>query len=91
MYRVGYPGWKLAARLGVPVLVRVQVFFDEESKSYWAKSPDLDGLVVSGSSLDDIRSEVSAATRELLTIAVHSKNTKAKTELRMLDDALCVA
>ena len=91
MYRVGYPGWKIAAKLGVPVLVRVQVVFDEDSKSYWAESPDLDGLVVSGANLEELRSEVVSAAGELLSLAVHSKNARAKTEMRIRDNAFCGA
>lgn len=91
MYRVGFPGWKLAARFGVPVLVRVQVHFDEESKSFWADSKDLDGLIVAGSNLEELRSEVTLAAGELLSLAVHSKRAKAQTELRIRDTALCAA
>ena len=91
MYRVGFPGWKFAARLGVPVLVRVQVHFDDESKSYWANSPDLDGLVVSGANIEELRSEVTIAAGELLSLAVHSRIARAQTELRIRDDALCAA
>lgn len=91
MYRVGFPGWKIAARIGVPVLVRVQVHYDDESKSFWADSPDLDGLIVSGHDLDELRAEVVSAAGELLSLAVHSPRAKAKTELRIRDDALCAA
>ena len=91
MYRVGFPGWKIAARLGVPVLIRFQVHYDDESKSFWADSPDLDGLVVSGGDLDELRSEAVSAAGELLSLAIHSSRAKAKTELRIRDDALCVA
>ena len=91
MYRVGYPGWKIAAKWGVPVLVRVQVVFDEESKSYWAKSQDLNGLVVSGANLDELRAEVVSAASLLLSLSVHSKNARAKTEMRIRDNAFCAA
>lgn len=91
MYRVGFLGWKLAARIGVPLLVRVQVHFDEETHSYWADSPDLDGLVVAGKTLEELRAEAISAAGELLALAVHSKNTRAKTELRILDNAPCIA
>lgn len=91
MYRVGFPGWKLAARLGVPVLVRVHVHQDVETKSFWADSPDLDGLVVAGQTLDELRSEVNLAAGELLDLAIEGHKTKAQTELRIRDTALCAA
>lgn len=89
MYRVGFIGWKLAARLGVPLSVRVDVHFDDESKSYWADSPDLDGLVVSGQDLDELHSEVVSAAGELLSLAVQSPRTRATTEMRIRNSAMC--
>jgi hypothetical protein len=91
MYRVGFPGWKIAARMGVPVLLRAQVHYDAASKSYWADSTDLDGLVVSGKNLDELHKEAVLACGELLSLALHSNKAKATTELRIRDDALCVA
>ena len=66
MVRVGFPGWKLFARLGVSVMVRVTVHFDAESKSFWADSPDLDGLVVSGMTPEELVAEARAAAAALL-------------------------
>ena len=80
MFRVGWPGWKLAARLGLPVLVRVQVMLDKETGSYWAKSRDLDGLVVSGETLDELMSEAVAASQELLALQL-SAPARAATRL----------
>lgn len=90
MYRVGFPGWKVAARLGVPILLRVDVHFDRESKSYWADSPNLDGLVVSGATLDELRNEVRGAAESLLELQLNG-HTMAKPEYRFRDEALCVA
>ena len=39
-YRVGYPGWKLAARLGVPLKVVIGVMYDSEAKVFVAWSDD---------------------------------------------------
>lgn len=46
MYRVGFPLWKLAARLNVPLLVRLEVLHDKEARVFVITSPDLKGLVV---------------------------------------------
>lgn len=91
MYRVGFPFWKLAARLNVPLLVRVHVHQDKASNTYWADSPDLDGLTVSGQDLDELHREVLAATNALLGLAVSGHPTRARTEMRIRDDALCAA
>lgn len=61
MVRVGFPGWKLLARLGLPVSLRVSVHFDDECKSFWTDSPDLRGLVVSGNTPEELAREVRAA------------------------------
>lgn len=91
MYRVGMPFWKTVARLGAPVLVRVHVHFDKASNTYWAESPDLDGLTVSGADLDELHREVMSAADELLQLAVDGHATRARTEMRIRDDALCAA
>jgi hypothetical protein len=70
MYRVGLPGWKFLGRLGVPLLVRVDVRYDEDAHSYWAVSHDLDGLAVCGNTLDELKAEVIAACVELLELAL---------------------
>ena len=87
-YKVGWPGWKMAARCGVPLLVRVHVHFDVESQSYWADSPDLDGLTVAGQDLDELHTEAVAAANELLDLAIHNPKARAFTELRIRDEAL---
>ena len=89
MYRVGFPGWKLAAKMGIPLLVKVNAYYDKESNSYWASSPDLDGLIVSGADLDELHTEINAAASDLLMLAIDSRKTTAKTELRFRDTALC--
>ena len=70
MYRVGFPFWKAAARAGIPVRLQVRVFHDEASNSYWAESDDLDGLVVSGATLDELQREVLSAASTLLELSM---------------------
>jgi len=88
MYRVGLPGWRTLARWGVPVRLRVDVHFDEESSSYWADSPDLDGLAVSGEDLDGLHDEVKIAVGDLLALALHAPRAKAQTEFRFREMAV---
>lgn len=91
MYRVGFPGWKLAARVGLPLRVTVMAFKDEESNSYWAKSDDLDGLVVSGASLDELQREVMLAVPTLLQLAVLGSKPRARADLRLSTPIACHA
>ena len=39
-YRVGFPGWKIAARLGMTLKVRVTVLWDNDAKVFVATSED---------------------------------------------------
>ena len=91
MYRVGFPGWKLAARAGLRLKVRIDIHHDSETNSYWADSPDLDGLVVAASTLDELRSEVRGAAEVLLELAVNSSRTHATPVLRFRDEELQMA
>ena len=45
-YRVGFPLWKVAARLGAPIHVRIEIIWDEDANVFVATSPDVRGLVV---------------------------------------------
>ena len=80
MYRVGFPGWKLAARLGVPVRLRVNIRQDLEANVYVAESPDLDGLIVEGHTLDEIKDEALSAAGVLLELALSTKAPAAQTD-----------
>ena len=49
--------------------VRVNVFFSREAKSFWANSPDLDGLAASGKTRAEVEQEARWAAEALLEIA----------------------
>lgn len=70
-YRVGLPGWRLLGRMGVKLLVRVNVHFDKDTGTYWADSPDLRGLVVAAATLEELRQEAVTAASELLDLAMN--------------------
>jgi predicted RNase H-like HicB family nuclease len=91
MFRVGFPGWKLAARLGVPLSLRIHVHYDDEAKSYWANSPDLDGLVSAGSTLDELRDEVRGAVELLLEMTLDGHAPPARPDFRFKDAAIVAA
>lgn len=54
MYPAFFPGWKLVARFGVPILFRVTVRHDAEAKVFIATSPDVPGLVAEAETVDDL-------------------------------------
>lgn len=66
MYRIGFPGWKLAARLGVRLVLRIDVMHDIESGAYIATSPDLHGLVVEEKELSALWQSIHDCTEMLL-------------------------
>ena len=66
MYRVGFPGWKLAAKLGVPVRLRVYIKQDLAANVYVAQSPDLQGLVIEGHTLEEVKNEALVCSKYLL-------------------------
>ena len=91
MYRVGLPFWKAAARAGVQVKFRVQLHCDEETGTYWADSEDLDGLVVSGETLDDLKDEVLSAASSLLELALNGAPAQVTADMQMQSLLPCSA
>lgn len=65
-YRVGLPLWKLAARVGFPIYVRVEVLWDEVAQVYVATSPDVTGLVVEAKDFNILDQEISDGLNMLL-------------------------
>jgi predicted RNase H-like HicB family nuclease len=84
MYRVGFPGWKMAARAGVPLFVRVDVYHDIEVDRYWASSPDLRGLVMEAQSLDELFAATRAAAQDLLELQLGSQAGQPEPQYRIM-------
>jgi len=73
MYPVGWPLWKLLARLGVPLRFTLIVHFDGEARVFWAESPNIDGLVVEAPTLEEIRREAMCAADMLLEMQLPAR------------------
>jgi len=91
MYRVGLPGWKLAARLNIPLSLRVDVHYDPEVQSYWTTSPDLDGLIVTGHSIDELLKEAKIGMNDLIGLALKDRRFTAVPQLSFSPEALGAA
>lgn len=68
-YRVGFPGWKVAARLGMPLMVKVEIAYDTEAGCFIAISNDFNpkfGIAVEGETWDEILKEVDIAIDEAM-------------------------
>ncbi len=66
-YRVGLPFWKMAAKLGVRLKIRVVVFHDEEADVFGAYSPDLKGLHCEAKTVPELREIVDDCIMMLLS------------------------
>lgn len=73
MYRVGFPGWKVAAALGITLVFRVDVMLDKEAGVFLATSPDIRGLVAEAPSLEELFKEVGHGADMLLGEQVHTQ------------------
>ena len=85
MYRIGWLGWKLAARCGFPLTLRVHIHFDPEVSSYWTSSPDLGGLIVTGATLDELFKEVELAAPDLIELELGRPAALARTTFTPVD------
>ena len=83
-WRLGFPGWRIAARLGFQIKIKIGVFHDTEAGVYFATSEDI-GLAVESESLDGLLKEIHAAIPVLLEVA-HSSIHKPKADIRFYDD-----
>lgn len=79
-WRLGYPGWKIAAALGFPIKVKVEVCRDTEANVYFAVSDDI-GLALEANSLDLLIKDIELALPELLQLAHVGHATKADIRL----------
>lgn len=90
-YRVGLPFWKQAAKLGFGLSLRVHCHFDKDVNSYWANSPDLNGLVVAADTLEELHKEVSYAALDLIDLAINDDHSKVTPSLKFLDGSMYAA
>ena len=89
MYRVGFPGWKIAARLGARLLIKIEVLHDKEAGVFVATSRDLPGLVVEAQMMDELFPEVYDCVSMLLTEKL--KHAPIKRPVAAWDGDFCPA
>lgn len=77
MYPFNWPFAKTISSLGLPLLIKIQVFYDDEAEVYIATSPMVKGLIIEADSLDEIRKEVELTLPELLEL----NNNLTKSEI----------
>ncbi len=70
MYRLGWFFSEFFASMGIPLLIKVDVLFDDEANVYVATSSDLKGLIVEAETLDELEKEVKTLLPEILALNV---------------------
>lgn len=84
MYRIGFPFWRQAALLGVPLKLRIDVIRDLQANVVVATSDDLKGLVCEAASMDDLVKEIELAMTELLALQLRAQpRTRPVMDLRI--------
>ncbi len=68
MYPFNWPLARSLGAIGVPLLIKIQVFHDDEANVYVASSPNVKGLHIEAESLDELRKEVELTLPELVSI-----------------------
>jgi len=81
MYRLGWYFATLLAKMGMPLLIKVEIIHDDEANVYVATSSDLKGLVVEAQTLDELEKEVFELVPELLALNHSLLQTKSATHL----------
>lgn len=65
-YRVGMPLWKVIAKIGFKLRLRVVAKYDPDAKCYYVAFSDLKGLNTDGESLDSLRANIKECANLLL-------------------------
>jgi len=81
MYRLGWPLSAFFAALGVPMLIKVDVFYDDEVHVYFATSRDIRGLVIEAETLDALKNEAQELIPELLQLNLPKLRKKPVADL----------
>ena len=67
-FPLGFFGWRLWAALGLPVSIYVDVAFDKDAGVYVATGRHVRGLVIEGTSLDEVKREIEDVLSDILRI-----------------------
>jgi hypothetical protein len=80
MYPAGVIGWKLAARIGLPIVVKFQIGYDPEAKVHIGRSVSLKGIHAEGETLEELFENIKAATSDILDIEMNGKQVAVTNE-----------
>ena len=86
MYPAGVFGWKVAARLGLPIVVKYQISFDKEANVHIGHSVNLKGIFAEGETIDELFENIKLATEDMLDIEMHGKEVAITKEYQELNN-----
>jgi hypothetical protein len=86
-YRIGFIGWKFAAKLGFRLTAVIRVIYDKEANVFVATSPSIKNLIVEAKTWDELVREVHYVADDLLSFEL-SANTVTHNEYRIHDCAM---
>jgi len=73
-YRIGFIGWKIAARLGLPLGLTVRIARDEEAGVWLAQGVHYNNLMVEADNLDNLFKEIHNCAIDLIEIELGIKS-----------------
>lgn len=68
MYPLRFPFSGVLGSWGIPLSIVIKCAYDKEAKVFVATSPDVPGLMVEASSIDELRTETFSLIPELLEL-----------------------
>lgn len=86
MYPAGVIGWKFAARLGLPIVVKFQIGFDEEANVHIGRSMNLKGVYAEGETLEELFDNIKSATSDILEIEMNGKEVAVTNEYQEVNN-----
>ncbi len=81
MYRLSLPYAALLAKMGLSLLIKVEIIHDKLTNVYVATSPDLKDLIVEAETSDELEKEVWHLVPELLTLDIPKLRVKTATHV----------
>jgi hypothetical protein len=72
-YTVGYPLWRIFAKFGYALRIRVDIMRDYDAGVFVATSRDLRGLVCEGETVESVEDDIRRSANVLLLLAYEPK------------------
>lgn len=78
IYRIGWPLWKLAAKLGCTLSYRYDIYKnnDPEDTYYYAHSVDIKGLFASGKTVEEVQEAMENGAKTLVNLDLYGDSEK---------------